>query len=215
MVAPHRRSCCPSSGVPQRRAAAAELRRGRPDPPAPAVPGLPEDVAAVRAVLQDGDEPTSWSATATAGSSPRRRPRARIGTHLVFVSSYLPEVGQSLSDFGDATPAPFLDIDPETGTFGVRPQFLAETFLQDCDPDIVARGRGTPAGRRAVNPAAGRRVAWHDADNVPGVRRRSRHPSSAQREFSRQRRQGRRADAGHHPFLSEPQAVADILTGLS
>ncbi len=56
--------------------------------------------------------------------------------HLLLVSSYLPEVGQSLSSFGGEEPAPFLDIDPEGGTFTVRPDALAETFLQDCDPEI-------------------------------------------------------------------------------
>ena len=103
-------------------------------------PGLPEDVAAVRQVLQDGDEPTvvvahSYGGIVTAEAA------AGVGSvrHLVLVSSYLPEVGQSLSDFGDGTPAPFLDIDPDTGTFGVRPQFLLPTFLQDCDPDTQAQ----------------------------------------------------------------------------
>src|SRR5436309_16022009 len=44
--------------------------------------------------------------------------------------------GQSLSSFGGEEAAPFLDIDPESGTFTVRPEALAETFLQDCDPEI-------------------------------------------------------------------------------
>jgi pimeloyl-ACP methyl ester carboxylesterase len=99
-------------------------------------PGLPEDVAAVRQVLQDGEEPTvvvahSYGGIVTAEAA------AGVSSvhHLMLVSSYLPEVGQSLSDFGDGTPAPFLDVDPDSGTFGVRPEFLVETFLQDCDPD--------------------------------------------------------------------------------
>ena len=102
-------------------------------------PGLPEDVAAVRQVLQDGDEPTvvvahSYGGIVTAEAA------AGVGSvrHLLLISSYLPEVGQSLSDFGDGTPAPFLDIDPDAGTFGVRPELLVDTFLQDCDPDIQA-----------------------------------------------------------------------------
>jgi len=91
-------------------------------------------------VLQDGDEATvvvahSYGGIVTAEAA------AGVGSvrHLLLVSSYLPEVGQRLSDFGDGTPAPFLDIDPDTGTFGVRPQFLVETFLQDCDPDTQAQ----------------------------------------------------------------------------
>ena len=100
-------------------------------------PGLPEDVAAVRQVLLAGDEPTivvahSYGGIVTAEAA------AGVDSvrHLLLVSSYLPEVGQSLADFGDGAPAPFLDIDPESGTFGVRPELLVQTFLQDCDSEI-------------------------------------------------------------------------------
>src|SRR5664280_3090769 len=103
-------------------------------------PGLPEDVAAVRRVLQDGDEPTvvvahSYGGIVTAEAA------AGVGSvrHLLLVSSYLPGAGQGLPEFGDGSPAPFLDIDPATGTFGVRPQSLVRTFLQDCDPDTQAQ----------------------------------------------------------------------------
>ncbi|MCZ0999283.1 alpha/beta hydrolase [Streptomyces mirabilis] len=124
-----------SSGSP----GAAELRRGG---PAGGVggPGLAEDVAAVRRVLQDSDEPTvvvahSYGGIITAEAA------AGIGSvrHLLLVSSYLPEVGQSLSAFGDGSPAPFLDVDPDAGTFGVRPELLVDTFLQDCDPEVQAQ----------------------------------------------------------------------------
>src|SRR5262249_31402710 len=73
-------------------------------------PGLAEDVAAVRAVLTASDEPAvvvahSYSgivvAEAAAGVAAVR--------HLLFVTSYLPEVGESLSSFGGEEPAPFLD----------------------------------------------------------------------------------------------------------
>ena len=66
-------------------------------------PGLTEDVAAVRGVLTSSDESTvivahSYGgivvAEAAAGVNAVR--------HLVLVSSYLPEVGQSLSEFGDS-----------------------------------------------------------------------------------------------------------------
>jgi hypothetical protein len=47
------------------------------------------------------------------------------------VSSYLPEVGQSLSSFGGEESAPFLDIDPEGGTFTVRPDAVRLTLSAD------------------------------------------------------------------------------------
>lgn len=65
---------------------------------------------------------------------PHRRRRRQLCAPPLLVSSYLPEVGQSLSSFSDGAPAPFRDI--QGRTFGVRPDALAETFLQDCDPDL-------------------------------------------------------------------------------
>jgi pimeloyl-ACP methyl ester carboxylesterase len=102
-------------------------------------PGLAEDVAAVRHVLTASDEPTvvvahSYGGIVTAEAAAG----VEAVRHLLLVSSYLPEVGQSLSSFGGDEPAPFLDIDPEGGTFTVRPDALAETFLQDCDAEIHA-----------------------------------------------------------------------------
>lgn len=102
-------------------------------------PGLPEDVAAVRAVLEAGDEPTvlvvhSYGGIVAAEAADGV-PSVR---HLLLISSYLPEVGQSLSSFGPETPAPFLDVDLDGSTFGVRPDLLVETFLQDADGDAQA-----------------------------------------------------------------------------
>ena len=91
-------------------------------------PGLAEDVASVRQVLTASDEPTvvvahSYGGIVTAEAA------AGVDAvrHLLLVSSYLPEVGQSLSSFGGEEPAPFLDIDPEGGTFTVRPDALARS----------------------------------------------------------------------------------------
>src|SRR4051812_21064918 len=126
----------------------AERRIGSEAPPLPSCgetgaatgaegPGLPEDVSAVWQLLTASDEATvvvahSYGGIVTAEAA------AGVETvrHLLLVSSYLPEVGESLSSFGDEQPAPFLDIDPEQGTFTVRSEALAETFLQDCDPEI-------------------------------------------------------------------------------
>src|SRR3954451_4369263 len=114
-------------------------------------PGLAEDVAAVRHVLTASAEPTVVVAHSYCGIVTAE---AAAGVdavrHLLLVSSYLPEIGQSLSSFGAEEPAPFLDIDPEDGTFTVRPDALAETFLQDCDAEIQ---------REAVNKTARQSLA--------------------------------------------------------
>src|ERR1700750_3389610 len=100
-------------------------------------PGPGEDVASIRHVLTVSDEPAVVVAHSYGGIVAAE---AAAGVdavrHLLLVSSYLPELGESLSSFGGEEPAPFLDIDPEGGRFTVRPETLAGTFLQDCDPEI-------------------------------------------------------------------------------
>src|SRR6185312_85757 len=48
----------------------------------------------------------------------------------------LPSCGESLSSFSGPGPAPFLDVDLDAGTIGVRPEMLAETFMHD-SPELV------------------------------------------------------------------------------
>ncbi|MFE3551781.1 alpha/beta fold hydrolase [Streptomyces kronopolitis] len=180
-------------------------------------PGLPEDVAAVRQVLLAGDEPTvvvahSYGGIVTAEAA------AGIGAvrHLVLVSSYLPEVGQSLSEFGDGGPAPFLDVDPDAGTFGVRPELLVDTFLQDCDPEVQAQAADHLARQsvRVTGQPVGA-AAWQHVPSTHLVCAQDRGtPPRRQREFARRADRIVELDAGHHPFLSQPAAVRDLLLSL-
>jgi pimeloyl-ACP methyl ester carboxylesterase len=185
-------------------------------PAGPRGPGLPEEVAAVRAVLTEGDEPIVVVAHSYGGIVATE---AAVGVetvrHLVFVSSYLPEPGESLSTFGAAAPPPFLDFDPDGGTFGARPELFAETFAQDCPPDI-ARDAAALLVRQtlAVTQQTVRAAAWHDLTHVVCTEDRG-TPAAAQREFSRRADKVIEVKAGHHPFLSQPQTVADIIASLS
>ena len=187
-------------------------------PAGPQGPGLPEDVAAVRAVLAEGDEPIVIVAHSYGGIVAAE---AAVGVetvrHLVFVSSYLPEPGESLSTFGADAPPPFLDFDPDGGTFSARPELFAETFAQDCPPDI-ARDAAALLVRQtlAVTHQPVRAAAWHDLPTTYVVCTQDRGTSAAsQREFSRRADQVIEVKAGHHPFLSQPQTVADIIASLS
>lgn len=180
-------------------------------------PGLPEDVAAVRQALLDSDEPTvvvahSYGGIITAEAA------AGVGAvrHLLLVTSYLPEVGQTLSDFGDGSPAPFLDVDPEAGTFGVRPELLVDTFLHDCDPEVQAQAADHLA--RQSLQVTGQPVgaaAWQQVPSTYLVCARDRGtPPGLQRAFARRAGSVAELDAGHHPFLSQPAAVRDLLLSL-
>jgi pimeloyl-ACP methyl ester carboxylesterase len=180
-------------------------------------PGLAEDVAAVRQVLEEGDEPTivvahSYGGIVTAEAA------AGVDTvrHLLLVSSYLPEVGESLSSFGDGNPAPFLDIDPEAGTFAVRPELLVATFLHDCDPETQVQASDHLAAqsvRVTAEPVGA--AAWQQVPTTYLVCAEDRGtPAQLQREFSRRAGKVVEIDSGHHPFLSQPAAVSDLLLNL-
>lgn len=180
-------------------------------------PGLAEDVAAVRQVLTASDEPTvvvahSYGGIVTAEAS------AALDTvrHLLLVSSYLPEVGQSLSSFGAEEPAPFLDFDPEDGTFTVRPDALAETFLQDCDAEIQREAVNKTARQSlAVLEQPVQSAAWqHIASTYLVCAEDQGTPADQQREFASRAGSVVELDAGHHPFLSQPSAVRDLILGL-
>jgi pimeloyl-ACP methyl ester carboxylesterase len=180
-------------------------------------PGLAEDVATVRKSLTVGDEPTvvvahSYGGIVTAEAA------AGVDAvrHLLLVSSYLPEVGQSLSSFGGEEPAPFLDIDPEGGTFTVRPDTLAGTFLQDCDAEIQRQATGKTARQSlAVVEQPVQAAAWKHLASTYLVCAEDRGtPVDLQREFAGRAGSAVELDAGHHPFLSQPGAVRDIVLSL-
>jgi pimeloyl-ACP methyl ester carboxylesterase len=136
--------------------------------------------------------------------------------HLLLVSSYLPEVGQSLSSFGGEEPAPFLDIDPEDGTFTVRRETLAETFLQDCDPEIQRQAIDRTARQSlAILEQPVQAAAWQQVPSTYLVCAQDRGtPAGRQREFAARASSVVELDAGHHPFLSQPAAVRDLIIGL-
>jgi pimeloyl-ACP methyl ester carboxylesterase len=180
-------------------------------------PGLAEDVAAVRAVLTAGDEPTvvvahSYGGIVTAEAA------AGVDSvsHLLLVSSYLPEVGQSLSSFGGDEPAPFLEIDPDGGTFTVRPDALAETFLQDCGAEIQQDALDKTARQSlAVIGAPVQAAAWQQVPSTYLVCADDRGtPAELQREFAARAGNVVELDSGHHPFLSQPAAVRDLVLSL-
>src|SRR5438309_5917298 len=180
-------------------------------------PGLAEDVAAVRHVLTASAEPTvvvahSYGGIVTAEAAAG----VEAVRHLLFVSSYLPEVGQSLATFGGEEPTPFLDIDPEGGTFTVRPEALAETFLQDCDPDIQRQAMDKTARQSlAVLEQPVQSAAWQHVPSTYLICAQAKGtPADLQREFAGRAASVVELDAGHHPFLSRPAAVRDLIVRL-
>jgi pimeloyl-ACP methyl ester carboxylesterase len=180
-------------------------------------PGLSEDVAAVRHLLAASDEPAVVVAHSYGGIVVAEAATdIQAVHHLLLVSSYLPEVGQSLSSFGGEQPAPYLDVDPEGGTFTVRPETLAATFLQDCDVQTQRDAEGRTARQSlAVLEQPVQSAAWQHVPSTYLVCAQDRGtPAGLQRKFARRAGRVVELDAGHHPFLSRPAAVRDLILGL-
>lgn len=180
-------------------------------------PGLAEDAAAVRQVLTASDEPTVVVAHSYGGIVAAEAAAGLASVrHLLLVSSYLPDVGQSLSSFGAEAPAPFLDVDPAGGTFTVRPEALPETFLHDCDLEIQ-RGAVHKTARQslAVLEQPVQSAAWQHIASTYLVCAQDRGtPADRQREFALRAAHVVELDSGHHPFLSQPAVVRDLILGL-
>lgn len=136
--------------------------------------------------------------------------------HLLLVSSYLPEVGQSLSSFGDGEPAPFLDVDPDAGTFTVRTESLAQTFLQDCDP-LLQQQAATRTSLQSLQ-VLGEQVqaaGWQQLPSTYLVCAQDRGtPARLQRKYAGRADRAVEINSGHHPFLSQPATVRDLILEL-
>ncbi len=185
--------------------------------PDAAGPGLAEDVAAVRAALSASEEPTVVVAHSYGGIVTAEAAAGLASvSHLLLISSYLPEVGQSLSSFGGEEPAPFLEVDPEAGTFTVRTDALAETFLQDCSAEIQREATAKTARQSlAVLGAPVSAAAWRDIPTTYLVCAEDRGtPADLQRDFAARAGAVVELPTGHHPFLSRPAAVRDLVLDL-
>jgi pimeloyl-ACP methyl ester carboxylesterase len=179
----------------------------------PGGPSLAEDVAEVAGLLKDESIVVAHSyggvvATAAALAGDVR--------HLFYISSVLPEVGESLSTFGGPEPAPFLQFS-EAGTFTARPEMMRELFLQDCD--------------EATSAAAIERLTWQTArvglepvevaawQSIPSTYLVCAEDRASLPEWQRERakRAGRVVElpAGHHPMLSRPDLVAAEILAVS
>jgi pimeloyl-ACP methyl ester carboxylesterase len=133
-------------------------------------------------------------------------------TQLLYVTSVMPDAGQSQSDLTSAEPAPWLQPGSD-GTVGVDPDLIREFFLQDCD-ETTTEAALRRLTRQSLTPfsQAPREIAWQrkpatyfvcteDLSTPADVQRRRVKADTQLVEFS----------AGHHPFLSQPEAFAESI----
>jgi pimeloyl-ACP methyl ester carboxylesterase len=131
-------------------------------------------------------------------------------TQLFYVTSVMADAGQSQAELLGGEPAPWLDPSDD-GTIGVHADMIAKYFLQDCDAATTEQALARLT-RQSLTPftQAPRQIAWkekpatyfvctEDLATPADVQRRRVQPGARLAEFQ----------AGHHPFLSQPDAFAE------
>jgi pimeloyl-ACP methyl ester carboxylesterase len=133
-------------------------------------------------------------------------------TQLLYVTSVMPDTGQSQAELIGSEPAPWLQPGQDN-TVGVDPAMIRQFFLQDCDEETSEQAVARLT-RQSLTPftQAPRQIAWRQKPASYFVCTEDlATPAAAQR---RRIREGARAvefDAGHHPFLSKPEAFAQSI----
>jgi pimeloyl-ACP methyl ester carboxylesterase len=172
---------------------------------------LADDVETCRRAIAEVDGPVVLCGHSYGGMVITEAGADERVTRLIYVTSVMPDTGQSQAELIGAEPAPWLQ--PDEDTIGVDPQMIRDYFLQDCDPATTdaAVARLT---RQSLTPftQVPREIAWHstpatyivcteDLATPPAAQRRRIRPGTRLVEFA----------AGHHPFLSRPDAFAQTL----
>jgi pimeloyl-ACP methyl ester carboxylesterase len=180
--------------------------------------GLVADAAALRREFADVDSAIvvghSYGGTVIAEAG--RHPAVR---HLLYVSSYLPEVGQSQGQImsGEADPVSIGDNgDGTLSVSGYDAASFGARFLQDA-PEQARRD----AWERVTNQAAAAfltpttAAGWEGVDSTYLVCGQDRSTSAPlQRVHAERATRSVELPVGHHPFISRPDLVVDQLQAL-
>jgi pimeloyl-ACP methyl ester carboxylesterase len=173
------------------------------------------DADAVRSALDEEDEPLVLVGHSYGGMVITDAAAGHGNAeHLVYVTSVMPELDETLSSFGGGRePGPWMDPRPEDGTMGVKAELLPGAFMQDCDEAAVA-GALERLTRQplTVFGQAPRAVAWHEKPSTYVVCAEDlATPPEAQREYARRAGKVVEVPTGHHPMLSQPGLLAQVL----
>ena len=133
-------------------------------------------------------------------------------TQLLYVTSVMPQAGQSQADLIGAEPAPWL-LPGDDGTVAVQPDLIREFFLQDCDEATTEQALARLT-RQSLTPFTQppRQIAWQQKPATYFVCTEDLGtPAAVQRERVRENVRPVEFPAGHHPFLSRPVAFAQSI----
>ena len=131
---------------------------------------------------------------------------------LLYVTSVMPEAGQSQAELIGSEPAPWMMVGDD-GTVGVRPDLIRKFFLQDCDEATTEEALARLA-RQSLMPFTQppRQIAWQQKPATYFVCTEDlATPAEVQRRRVKETARLVEFQAGHHPFLSRPEAFASSI----
>ena len=170
------------------------------------------DVAACQRAIAEADAPVILCGHSYGGMVITEAGADDRVARLLYVTSVLPEAGQSQADLIGAEPAPWM-MPGEDGTVGVNPDLIREFFLQDCDESTTEQALARLT-RQALTPFTQppRQIAWRQKPATYFVCSEDlATPAEVQRQRVKDNVRLVEFPAGHHPFLSRPEAFAQSI----
>jgi pimeloyl-ACP methyl ester carboxylesterase len=133
-------------------------------------------------------------------------------SQLLYLTSVMADVGDSQAGLLGSEPAPWLDP-ADDGTIGVHPELIRELFLQDCEQAVTEQALARLT-RQSLTPftQAPREIAWRQKPSTYLICTKDlATPTEVQRQRIRPGTRSVEFEAGHHPFLSRPEAFAQTI----
>jgi len=172
---------------------------------------LYDDVAACREAIRSVDGPVVVCGHSYGGVIITEAGADEQVIELIYISSVMPDAGQSQAEMIGGEPAPWLR--PGEDTVGVDPDMVRKYFLQDCD-DATTEAAVARLTRQSLAPfgQAPREIGWRSTPSSYIVCTQDlATPAETQRGRIRPGVNHLEFDARHHPFLSRPDAFAQLL----
>jgi pimeloyl-ACP methyl ester carboxylesterase len=173
---------------------------------------LADDVDACRQRIQSVDGPVALCGHSYGGMIITEAGTDDRVTQLLYVTSVMPGPGQSQADLIGSEPAPWL-LAGDDGTVGADPDMVREFFLQDCAPDTTEQAVARLT-RQSLTPFTqpAREIAWRQKPATYIVCTEDlATPAQTQRRRVKAGTHLVEFQAGHHPFLSRPDAFAQLI----